>query len=384
MSEGGPSEVVELLRAMVGARSENPPGDETAIQDVVRRYLEAIPEIELEVIEAAARRPIIVATLRGGRPGRTLLFGGHIDTVPAGHQWTRDPFGGEVIDGRLYGLGSSDMKGGVAGFLVAMKRLAGTSFAGTVVAHIVPDEEPGGQLGAMILLERGYLRGDAAVIAEPSELCVFRAQKGNVFASLRTEGRSAHGSMPENGVNAISKAVRLAYDLEERFAPTLAARRHELVGHATVSIGTIHGGARTNVVPDECVVTIDRRVVPGELPEDVLSEIERFVDGRAAVSYDFVGAAFDTPVDHWLVRAAIDVVNSVHGRAMPVGGLVGSSDARFYASDAGIPTIILGPGAMIRAHVPDEWVDVRLLESSVEVYERLARAILTEGDGSDE
>jgi succinyl-diaminopimelate desuccinylase len=372
------NEAVELLRALVRAPSENPPGDERAVQSVVLEYLAGIPGVTVERIEAAPDRPIVVATLAGARPGRTLIFGGHVDTVPAGDGWTRDPFGGEIAGGRLFGRGAADMKSGVAGFLAALRRLAGMrdELAGTIVVHVVPDEEPGGQLGSHILHERGMIRGDAAVIAEPSGLCVHRAQKGNVFARLRTAGKSAHGSMPAHGENAISKALRLALDLEDRLGPRLAEREHPLVGSATISVGTIHGGVRTNVVPDECVVTIDRRIVPGEREADVLRELESFVGGRAQIEYEHVGAAFETPEEHWLVQAATRLVDEVHGRRMPIGGLVGSSDARFYAAGAAIPTIILGPGTMDEAHVSDESVEVELVEKSVDLYAKLAAELL--------
>lgn len=378
------AEAVELLQALVRAPSPNPPGDERAVQEVVRTYLEAIPGVVVADHGVSPRRPMLVATLRGGTPGRTIIFGGHVDTVPAGDNWTRDPFGGEVEDGRLYGRGASDMKGGVAGMLVALRRLAAIreTWSGELVVHVHPDEEPGGQEGAQILLRDGHIAGDAAIITEPSELRVFRAQKGNVFAAARVRGRAAHGSMPEQGDNAIMRAARLAVDLEERLAPRLMERRHELLGPATLSIGTIEGGRRTNVVPDECVFTIDRRVVPSETLEDVMAELELFVGDRAELICEHAGAAFDTSADHWLVRAAEKAVNSVRGFSPPMGGLVGSSDARYYADGAGIPTVIVGPGSMSQAHVDDEWIDVKLLGESVEVYRRLALLLL--GGSSDD
>jgi acetylornithine deacetylase/succinyl-diaminopimelate desuccinylase family protein len=322
---------------------------------------------------------MLVAELNGRPGGRRLILAGHLDTVPAGEGWTYDPYGGAVSDGRLYGRGASDMKGGIAGMLVALRLLAQERhrWRGTIVGHLVPDEEPGGELGTQVLLERGLIAGDAAVVAEPSELRVFRAQKGNVFAALRVRGKAAHGSMPEHGVNAISAAARLIVDLEERLGPQLAERRHGLVGRATLNVGMIHGGIRTNVVPDECVVTVDRRVLPGERLEDAVAELEQFVGDRAEIELEHVGAAFETPEEHWLVQAAQRAVKEVRGVAPQVGGLVGSSDARFYAAGAGVPTIVLGPGAMDQAHVADESIDVDLLGRSVEVYRRLALTLLT-------
>ncbi|MCD6726725.1 MAG: ArgE/DapE family deacylase [Solirubrobacteraceae bacterium] len=378
-AHGAAGEAVELLRELVRAPSPNPPGDERAAMTVVRDYLGRIPGIEIEDVGVTPERPMLVATLHGGAgPGRTILFGGHIDTVPAGDGWAREPFGGEISAGRLFGRGASDMKGGIAGFLVALRQLAArrSEWCGTIVAHVVPDEEPGGQLGAELLLKSGRITGDAAIIAEPSGLAVFRAQKGNLFATVTFEGRSAHGSTPELGDNAVSHAARFALDVEQRLAPLLAQRRHELVGRASISVGTIRGGVRTNVVPDECVLTVDRRVLPSEDLEQATSELSRFIDGRGAVTFDHIGAAFETPAEHWLVQAAVDVVNEVRGGEVPVGGLVGSSDARFYAAGAGIPTIIIGPGTMDQAHVPDESVDIDLLISSVAVYRELALRLL--------
>lgn len=372
------AEAVDLLRALVRAPSPNPPGDERAVQAVARAYLEAIPGVTIEDHGVSAARPMLVATLRGRKPGCTLLFSGHVDTVPFGDGWTRDPLGGEVEDGRLYGRGASDMKGGVAGMLVALRRLAAVreSWSGSVVVHVVPDEEPGGQQGAELLLAKGLIAGDAAIVTEPSQLRVFRAQKGNIFAAIRVTGRSAHGSMPQHGDNAVSRAVRLAVDLEEQLAPRLRTRRHPLLGSATLSVNTIAGGTRTNVVPDECVLTVDRRIVPGETLADARAELEAFVGDRAEITYEHAGAAFDTPEDHWLVRAGVEAVRQVHGFDPPIGGLVGSSDARYYASGAGIPTIIVGPGSMDQAHVPDEWVDVHRLGLSVRLYRRLALSLL--------
>jgi acetylornithine deacetylase/succinyl-diaminopimelate desuccinylase family protein len=378
--EGG-REVTELLERLVRAESPNPPGDERKVIGVVRDYLESCPGVVVEECGVDPTRPMLIATIEAPQPGRCLIFAGHVDTVPTGDGWTRDPYGAETDDShRLYGLGASDMKGGVAAFLVAMRRLAvrRDEWAGTIVGHIVPDEEPGGELGTKVLLDRGLLVGDGAVVAEPSEMLVYCAQKGNIFASLQTTGRTAHGSRPDEGVNAISAAARLIVDLEERLGAILAERQSDLVGHATVNVGTIQGGLRTNMVPDECALTVDRRVLPEESLEQAVAELREFIGGRAEMTVENVGAAFRTAEDHPLVVAAQDAVAAVSGKRSPVGGLVGSSDARFYADGAAIPTIILGPGVTAQSHVPDEWIDLDLVAQSVEVYERLALSFLSE------
>ena len=152
----------------------------------------------------------------------------------------------------------------------------------------------------------------------------------------------------------------------------------------TLNVGTIRAGQRTNVVPDECVFTVDRRVLPGESLDDAVEELRRFVGDRAELGVEHVGAAFETSADHWLARMAQAVVQEVRGRPVPVRGLVGSSDARYYATGAGLSTILLGPGSMDQAHVADEWIDIELLGQSVEVYRRLALLLLArpEEEGS--
>jgi acetylornithine deacetylase/succinyl-diaminopimelate desuccinylase family protein len=373
------SEVTLLLQRLVQAPSPNPPGDEGDVQRVVREYLDTIHGVNVEQFERAPSRPIIMGRLETGRPGPTIVLSGHIDTVPVGDGWTHDPFGGVIEDGNLFGRGAADMKGGVAAILVALRRLAGRCddlAGGTLELHIVPDEEPGGELGTAVLLAEGKIKAHAAIIAEPSELAVFRAQKGNIFAAIRVTGRAAHGSMPEQGVNAITAAARLVLDIEERLAPTVRVHTHQLLGASSVNVGTIHGGRRTNMVPDECIITVDRRLMPDESADIALRELEEFVGSRGVVSLEAAGGAFDTPPEHWLVGAATDAVEQVLGQPAAIGGLIGSSDARYYAQGAGIPTIILGPGAMTQAHVADEHVPTRELPLAVQIYETLAEALL--------
>jgi succinyl-diaminopimelate desuccinylase len=374
------SDATALLQRLVRAQSPNPPGNEVAVQRVVGDYLSGAAGIDMQQINADTERPIIVATAESGIDGPTILFCGHIDTVPVGDGWTRDPFGAEIENGVMYGRGASDMKGGVAAMLVALRRLAaqGALPRGRVAVHVVPDEEPGGELGAAVLLEQGYVAGDAAIVTEPSELAVFRAQKGNIFAAIRVRGRAAHGSMPERGVNAISAAARLIIDLEERLGPSIRGHTHPLLGSSSLNVGTIHGGRRTNMVADECVFTVDRRLMPAESFDAAWAELVEFVGDRGTVELEQFGASFDTPGEHRLVQTAREAVTDVLERPAEIGGLNGSSDARFYADGAGIPTIILGPGSMQQAHVADEFVDVRQVETAVGIYEALVKKLLAE------
>ncbi|MFN8123715.1 MAG: M20 family metallopeptidase [Thermoleophilia bacterium] len=373
-----PGPATRLLHEMVQAASPNPPGDEVAVAEVIRGFLAGVPGVTVEDVGVAPRRPMLVARLEFARPGPTLLLNGHMDTVPAGDGWTRDPFGAEIDGGRMYGRGSADMKAGLAGLLVAFGELARRAdrLSGAIELHAVPDEEPGGHWGAEVLLAAGRMRGDFAVVAEPTELRVFRAQKGNVFVNVTLTGRSAHGSMPHNGVNAVSAAARLIADLEDRLGAELATRTHPLVGARTVNVGTIAGGTATNVVPDRCVLGVDCRVIPGGTVAEALAELTAFIGDRGTIEPTHLGEPFETPEDDPLVVAAQAAVAASWGEPKPCGGLVGSSDARFYAVGAGIPTILLGPGSLDQAHVPDEWVEVAQVEASVPLYIDLAHRLL--------
>jgi acetylornithine deacetylase/succinyl-diaminopimelate desuccinylase family protein len=333
--------------------------------------------LAVEMQEVAPGRANVVARWGTGRRP-VLLLTGHMDTVPVGAGWTRDPFGAEVAGGRLYGRGACDMKGGLAAILAAVHdlRAEGREPAGdVVVAAVVGEEED--SAGTLALLRAG-VEADRALLAEPTGLALVRSNRGLVNYRLTVSGRSAHASSPELGRNAIVAASELVLELD-RVAARLREQPHPELGPPNLTVGTIAGGTRPYVVPDRCVLEVDRRVNPGETAATVLAEAEAAiaaVRGRVPwLEVEFEPGPEYLPFE---LAEADPLVAAMLG-AMAAAGLEArtaawraASDAGFLVARAGIPCILFGPGDVdAAAHRPDEFVDLAEVETAREVCSRL-------------
>jgi len=370
-------EVVAFARVLIRVPSENPGGTEDAVAAVASDLLEELGASPA-IVRSESGRPSVVARLGDGSRPR-LAWNGHLDVVPAGDPstWSRPPFGAEVADGRLVGRGAADMKGSIASALgaVAAIRRAGTEPAGTLDLHLAADEELTGLQGTKVLLERGFLDQDAAIVGEPTDLRLGLAERGGAWVTATAKGRSAHGSKPHLGVSAITSMARFLLRIEE----VLPDLEHPLVGRPTVNAALIQGGSAPNVVADRCVVDVDRRLIPGESSrEDVLAPFEGLASAIAAehpevdLSFalrEWTDAAESDPssIIADLCRAAV----RDEGRDPADLGFTGISDARFYINDVRIPTVILGPGSLDAAHTADESVAVEDLVAAARVYTRV-------------
>ena len=258
-------------------RSVNPPGGERTIAEYVAEVL-AAGGITAELIPHGPDRASVLARIagRGGAPN--LLYSAHLDTVPEGaaEAWHRDPFSGEVAEGKVWGRGAADMKGGLAAMMAAALALveAETSLAGDLILAFTAGEETD-SLGAHAVAKRTDLAPvGAIVVSEPSSNALFVAEKGALWVELTTYGQTAHGSMPELGRNAVMMMVALLGELDRLHVPYA---EHPLLGGFTRSINTINGGVKTNVVPDRCVATVDMRTVPGQDHAALVRQIEALV-----------------------------------------------------------------------------------------------------------
>ena len=378
-----PNELVRHARALIAARSENPGGSEddaAAVAGAMLADLGSAPE----VIRSDAGRPSVVARV-GGSGGRSLAWNGHLDTVPAGmpDTWSVPPFAGEVVGGELVGRGACDMKGAIAAALAAIAgiRRAGVELDGSLWLHLAADEELAGIHGTRVLFERGLLDQDAAIVGEPSELRLGLAERGGAWLTATAFGRAAHGSQPERGVNAITSMARFLLRLQEG----LPDREHDLVGRPTVNAALISGGTAPNVVPDRCVVDIDRRVIPGETdPDEVLAPFQRVIDDIRRDDPDvqiqlevreWTDAA-EAPGDSRIAALARLAVAAETGAEPANAGFSGITDARYYINQASIPSVILGPGSLGVAHTADESVPVDELIAAARIYARLFVAFL--------
>ena len=364
-----------MTRALVAADSQNPPGRERLVADVARQLLEPLCGSVAEV-EAAPGRVSLVGRI-GDCSRPTLLVNGHLDTVPADpNRWAHDPFGGEVADGRIWGRGTADMKGGVAAAIEAVLALgrAGIEPPCDVLFHLVADEERGGRFGTQALLDRGLITADACVVPEPTSLDVCIAERGLLHVDVLLHGRPAHASEPRRGISAIEKAAKVVLALH---AADFGHPAHPLLGAPTANAGLISGGSGANVVAERCVVTIDHRVLPGQAQADAVDDVRRLIDAIADpdLIYDLEPIVFGeaselAPSHPWTawMRAAIA---GVIGRPPAVIGMPFATDARFVRNQRAIPAVVCGPGSIDQAHVDDEWVAIDALVDAAAVYATL-------------
>jgi succinyl-diaminopimelate desuccinylase len=375
--------VIELTRELVRYRSVNPPGNEGEIAEYLAGRMRDLGiEATVETVEPGRANVIGKIAGAGGKP---LVFTGHLDVVPPGGQrWQHDPFAAELVDGRIYGRGSADMKGGVAAIVTAMAALARADYqpSGDIFLAATCGEEAG-MIGARAIVDaQGLPTGGSLIVAEPTDLNVFHAEKGVLWLKVRALGKTAHGSMPWLGANAISAIARLIPRLEEY---PFAYEETRLLGKPSISVNVIAGGNKTNVVPDVCEIEVDMRTVPSQdhaaivehvrrLAEEVASSVH--ADMRIEVEVDQSVTALETARDHPLVEAAVASVRDVRGRNPEVGGVTYGTDGAHLGPGFDMPVVICGPGANGMAHQPDEYVEIEQLVQAAEIYVDLAHRLL--------
>lgn len=336
----------------------------------------------------------VVGWIGSGR-GPLLMLNGHMDTVGVGdpQSWSHSPYGAEIVDGTLYGLGACDMKGGLAAMLYGAGLLRNVLLKGSVVVACVVQEELCEGTGSRTLLEEEGIRPDWVVLGEPTDLNVSRGQRGRLEIRVTTRGRSAHSALPDLGENAIYTAARLAFGLE-----LLAGQlgNDDFLGSGTLAVTGISSGAvGRNAVPDRCEILVDRRLTLGENETKALAEVQRVITregipaevevseyhvtsytgytSRGRLSYP----AWVIAEDHPLVRATVRAVRAQLKRRPLVGSCPFSTEGVYTAGVAGIPTVAVGPGDPRRAHTPDEHVRLSDVYAAAEVYARLAVELLS-------
>jgi acetylornithine deacetylase len=341
------------------------------------------------------RRPITVATVGGAGGGRSLIINGHIDVVSPGDldRWTTPPFAADVRDGRVYGRGAVDMKGGIASAIFALEALSanGVKLSGDLIVEIVPDEETCA-MGTVAAIERGY-RADAGLVPEPTTLNFWIATRGLLHGSVVVPGRSAHAEMNQpawrqgGGVNAIEKSVpvlRAFSELSSDWAMR-ASKKHPLLGRPGVQPTIVHGGAFISNVPESCEIHLNATYLPADADADGYGSVPREEILRA------VGGA--TANDDWLtehppawtwatdyppseIDPGEDIIAVTREAAALVGvearceGIDTTYDGALLTRLAGVPSPAFGPGDLGRAHAPDEWVGVDELIRGARVYAR--------------
>jgi acetylornithine deacetylase/succinyl-diaminopimelate desuccinylase-like protein len=397
-------ELVAMARRLVAAPSPNPPGDVTAAATVAHELMSAIDGIAIQRFETASGIVNLVAVIASGRPGRRLIFNGHLDTFPVGEDlgWTVPPLGGMLRDGRLYGRGVSDMKGGIAASLLAAGVLAAyrDAWSGEIVITLAGDEETMGALGTRWLLENvPEAKGDAMICGDVGSPHVVRfGEKGLLWIEIDAVGQPAHGAHVHKGVNAIdrlrgaldalkrlealpvtapaevTRAIREAAPISE---PLSGAGEADTLQRLTVNIGTIAGGVSPNLVPSRAQAAADIRLPVGITLEIAEEALHRALDGIEGVSWRIIQKypPSVTLPGHEIVRATIAAATAILGRAPVANMRVGASDARLYRM-FGVPSVVFGctPFGM---GGPDEHVLVDELIAVAQVHALTALRFLS-------
>ena len=376
-------EVVNVCQQLIRLKSVNPPGDELGVVAYAAGYLQEAG-LEVELVEHAPQRASLLARLPGSGKLPGLLFNAHPDTVPVGtEKWLHPPFDGELYAGKVWGRGAADMKGGLAALLVAARALAAAKYSlgGDLFIAITAGEEVD-SIGAVALAERPELQSvQAIVVAEPSGNEIFVAEKGAFWLELHTYGKTAHGSMPELGRNAVMMMVALIYEINRLDIPFTP---HPLLGGFTHSINTISGGVSSNVVPDHCMATVDMRTVPGQEHGAIFRQIEELVAGlsqrmpgfNASLKVTVDNPPVTTSPDEPVVQRFNEALAQVTGRHSIPQGVRYYTDAAVFVPALNIPMIICGPGEPGQAHQTDEYVEVSRLVEAARIYTLAAAHLL--------
>ncbi len=359
--------VAPLLAELIALPSVNnafmPSRHPHAGEGRVAEYLAALGAkagLGIEFQKVLPGRPNVLMRLRpAGKVKQTILLAPHLDTVNVVSAAQLNPV---KRGGRIYGRGACDTKGSVAVMFAALCDLAGTKQRPreTEIIFVGLVDEESGQSGSRYLAENGF-SADLAIVGEPTQLAVATAHKGSVWVEVETRGRAAHGATPWFGDNAVHAMARVVDALETDYAAQLRKKRHPLLGHGTVNVGTIHGGTQANIVPDRCLISVDRRTLPGESEAHTRRALGAFLKARelnAKVSTVKLQPcpALETSERLPLVKQFLNSIGQKRGV-----GLHYFCDAAVLAG-GGIPSVVFGPGDIAQAHTADEWIAISQLE----------------------
>ncbi len=370
---GAPLDALSLTRKLLSFNTVNPPGRERECAEFLGKILEQ-EGFKIGYHEYEERRTNLIASKEGAGDKSPICFTGHMDTVPLGATpWCRDPFIGEMQGDKLYGRGSSDMKGGIAAMVLAALRLSPfLPGKGGIRLGLTAGEEQG-CVGAAYLCSQSRALGKAGalVVGEPSSNYPVVGHKGAVFIEARTRGVTAHGSAPDQGVNAIYKAARAVLALKDF---PFGVPPHPVLGPATLNVGTISGGLNVNSVPDLAAIGIDIRTIPALSHDDLHDRLASYLGAEVELVRKVDAASIWTDPENEWVQLVFDIAEP-YLKERPVARAV------TYFTDASElkpaldhpPTLILGPGEASMAHKTDEFCYFSKIEAAVEIYTEIVR-----------
>ncbi|MDA0990536.1 MAG: M20 family metallopeptidase [Verrucomicrobia bacterium] len=372
-------EATDLLGELVACASVNPTGRDPEMAPYGEGRLVRLLANKLEgwgadirIQEVAPGRPNLIAHWPGIDASRSIMFEAHSDTVPV-DDMIIPPFDPVVRDGKLYGRGSVDTKGPMVAMLLGIKRFLDSGEKPPVSLYFCSacDEEMGAS-GARALIGDDF-KPDLAIVGEPTDLCICHAHKGTLRWHIETHGVAVHSSAPERGVNAIHHMGLLVDMLQTTFTESLKNKSHPLLGHATISVGTIQGGTQVNVVPARCAIDVDRRLLPGEDRASATRDLRTALDALQKTILNFDYSCEETqyydPFEVATDSAPCELVAAACRESLGDATFVTapwSANAGVFAT-AGVPCVLFGPGSIHQAHTKDEYIELDQVIRAIDV-----------------
>lgn len=398
-------DIVDLCSKLVKFPTVNPPGDTEKCVDFVKSYFDEVG-IKTSIYKRAEGKSNICASIPG-KSNAKVLWLGHLDVIHEGSRakWSHDPYGGEIVDGRIYGRGSTDMKGSCAAAMVAAKIIStiGTDHCNAEF-WFTCDEEVDGEDGVSWLAKTGKFHGDVCIIGDSSGACptspaIDLGCKGQLWTTIRAEGKTAHGSVPFMGDNAIDKIIQALQHLKRiedlrlnipkeldsviestirlylkgptTLNETQKTALNKLFRHPSISVNLIKGGVEVNMVPDLAEATLDIRISPGTDLGDVSKKILRLLEdaGIEGLKAEFNPSMgyYESPTSEFAVQL-MDIVKRMTGAEPALKLLIGATDGRFVKRILGIPCLGFGAGIGGMPHAPEEYVTIENLLMAANVY----------------
>ena len=379
LEKQGQEYMVNLFESMGADEITVDPMDEAVIQESYKKHQEG------NLGHNQTDRANVYATFKGKQGGKSLLFNGHIDVMPAEMEdgWTNPPFEPVIRDGKMYGRGCTDMKGGLMASVMAVKLLqdAGYELPGDVTITSVCDEEGGGN-GSMAAIMSGE-KADGVVVCEPSSDELILAHMGFVFFKVEFEGKANHSGAKWKGVSAIDKAFKVIRELEELEHKWLLTYKHPLLPAPNLNIGTIHGGSAGSTVPghcyfETCIHYLPRQMSYDQIVEEFTDAVNRVADSdlwlcrhRPVITMYQAGGAFEQESDDSFVACFMDGYEKALGRQVRLVGSPAGCDSRLWKNIAGCPTMQFGPGRLEECHAVNEYVEAESYLEAILVYAQL-------------
>lgn len=370
-------DVVSICQDLIRMNSINPPGNELQVAKYCGDFLSHFG-FNVNLLQHSENRASVLSCKRGIGKVPGVMVCAHMDTVPIGEAaWQHDPLGGDISDGKIWGRGASDMKGGLAVALASAQVLieSGLPLKGDLWIGLTAGEEVDLLGSKEISKHREVLPLQVLLIPEPSSNEIFLAQKGALWLEISMHGKTSHGSMPELGINAVEMMSQFIYRLKSLDFPF---QFHPLLDGYTTAVTTIKGGVKVNVVPDECSTTIDIRTVPGQNHTTILKKINGLLKNieennpglgtKVNVLNDYPAVVTDAKDPR--VLSMLEASSSVLGHQVPIKGVKFYTDSAVLTPSLDVPMIICGPGHAELAHQSDEYVEIGLLRDSVKIYTR--------------